>query len=326
MLPRTSRVQPSGVPRERPDVQDISPYDGSVRAAAEYKDQAPRWLKDLANVSTRAYALGTVGLRPAPDYLVIGSKRGGTTSLHNYLLGHPGVLGLFPQSRGKKSTDFFFPSEQRRLGWYRSHFHTGAYRTLRKRQLGHRPLSGEASPYYVWDPRVAPRIREAVPHVKAILLLRDPVERAWSHYWERRVNGVEPLSFPDAIASEDARTGGELERMMVDPDYYSAPYDFYTYRQRGHYLPQILNWLAHFPPEQLLIMVSEEMYEDPQRAFDRVCRFLELPEVRLSGATRKYNSVQQGTMDAQVRRRLTAEFTEPNHALETFLGRKLPWS
>ena len=297
-----------------------------MAAPAEYKDRAPRWVKDLANLSTRAYALGTVPLRPAPDYLIIGAKRGGTTSLHNYLLRHPGVLGLFPQVRGKKSTDYFFASNSRGEAWYRSHFHATPYRRLVERRLGYRPLGGEASPYYVWDPRLAPRIKETAPDVKAILLLRDPVERAWSHYWERRANDVEPLSFVDALAAEDDRTAGELDRMMADPGYHSDAYDFYTYRQRGIYLPQIENWLRHFPAEQLLILVSEEMYADPQSTFDEVCAFLGLPGAALAGETRKYNSLREGAMDDTVRAQLAARFTDANADLEKFLGRSLGWT
>ena len=294
-------------------------------APAEYKDRAPRWVKDLANASTRAYALGTAPLRPYPDYLIVGAKRGGTTSLHNYLLRHPGVLGLFPQVRGKKSTDFFFASTERGDAWYRSHFHTTPYRSVVQRRLGYRPLGGEASPYYIWDPRLAPRIKETVPDVKAILLLRDPVERAWSHYWERRVNGVEPLSFLDALDAEDGRTSGELDRMMADPDYHSDAYDFYTYRQRGLYLPQIKNWLDSFPADQLLVLVSEEMYADPQAAFDRVCGFLGLPVAEL-GPQKQYNSSSDGGIDPAARARLSEFFAGPNAELAAFLGRPLSWS
>ncbi len=194
-----------------------------------------------------------------------------------------------------------------------------------ERRLGYRPLSGEASPYYIWDPRLAPRIRATVPDVKAILLLRDPVERAWSHYWERRAMGVEPLTFEEALAAEDDRTAGELARMMADPGYHSDAYDFYSYRQRGIYLPQIENWLQHFSRDQLLILVSEEMYAEPQGTFDQVCDFLGLPHAALPGGTKKFNSLQQGAMDPRVRARLADEFADANADLEKFLGRGLGW-
>src|SRR5690625_4137892 len=156
------------------------------------KDASPRWLKNLANGVTRTYATRTASLRPVPDFMVIGTKRGGTTSMFRYLLMHPGVLGLYPQSRGKKGTEYFFRHTTEDDAWYRSHFHTETYRRTRERRLGYRPLSGEASPYYLWNPRVAARVHAVAPHIKSIVLLRDPVKRAWSHYQERVANGVEP--------------------------------------------------------------------------------------------------------------------------------------
>jgi len=103
--------------------------------------------------------------RTLPDYLIIGSKRGGTTSLYNYLLRHPGVMRMFPESRDLKSTDYFF-SRGRSVAWYRSHFPTEVERRRAERDLGYAPVCGEASPYYCWDPRVAPFVREVAPDIR----------------------------------------------------------------------------------------------------------------------------------------------------------------
>lgn len=295
-------------------------------SASHLKDASPRWVKDLARVSTRGYALSTATLRPAPDFLVIGTKRGGTTSLFNYLLAHPGVLGLFPQSRGKKSTDYFFKETARGDRWYRSHFHTTPYRDRLGRRLGYAPVGGEASPYYVWDPRIAGRVRALAPDLKAVLLLRDPVDRAWSHYQERRENGVEPLSFADALRAEPERTGGELERMLADPSYYSEAHDWYSYRARGVYQHQIENWLASFPAEQLLVLRSEDMYADVQAVFDRVCEFLGVPSVQLP-TRRPYNASQvRDEVPEPCRSELAAFYADHNRALEDYLGYPLDWA
>ena len=167
--------------------------------AASLKDRSPRWLKSGADQLTRRYAMATVADRPAPDFLIIGTKRGGTTSLFNYLLQHPGILGLYPQNRGKKSTDYFFKELPRGDAWYRSHFHSRTYRATLRKRLGYTPVGGEASPYYMWDPRIAPLVVHAAPQVKAIALVRDPVERAYSHYQERKQNGVERLDQPPVL-------------------------------------------------------------------------------------------------------------------------------
>jgi hypothetical protein len=261
-----------------------------------------------------------------PDFLVIGTKRGGTTSLFNYLLQHPGVLGLFPQNRGKKSTDYFFREQARGEGWYRSHFHTEGYRARRAGRLGYRPVSGEASPYYLWDPRVAPLVHGVAPEVRAIALVRDPVERAWSHYQERVQNGVEPLSFVEAVAAEPDRMAGELARMATDPGYYSRAHDFYSYRSRGVYLPQLQRWADRFGRERLLVLRSEDMYADVQGAVDEVCEFLGIPPAPLRG-TATYNARHRvSAMPAETRAELTAYFAPANAQLEQWLGRQLDWS
>lgn len=292
---------------------------------AEVKGRSPRWVKNVANVTTRGYGVLTASHRPYPDFLIVGTKRGGTTSLFNYLLMHPGVLGLFPQSRGKKSTDYFFKGAEQGERWYRSHFHADAWRHRLAGRLGYQPVSGEASPYYMWDPRIAEKVRRAAPAVRAIMLVRDPVERAWSHYQERRENLVEPLSFSEALRDEERRTHGELEKMRRDPRYYSEAHDWYTYRSRGVYLPQIANWLTHFPEDQLLILRSEDLYANVQKVFDSVCAFLEIPTFELP--TRRSFNASSGrvAMPDGAREELSAFYAPHNHELEQFLDRELNW-
>lgn len=291
----------------------------------DVKDRSPRLLKDVANVATRRYALATVGQRTLPDFLVIGTKRGGTTSLFNYLTMHPGILGLFPQSRARKSSDYFFKHRGEGDQWYRSHFPTTSYRRGKERRLGYPPVAGEASPYYLWDPRIAAQVRRVAPDVKAIALLRDPVERAWSHYKERRKNGVEPLGFAEALAAEDARTDGELARMLADPDYYGTAHDWYTYRARGVYLPQLHNWLSVFPQEQLLVLRSEDLYADVQGTFAVICDFLGVQRHELP-STRTFNAAETSSVPHEAGADLRAFYAPHNQALAAFLGRPLNWS
>lgn len=283
------------------------------------KDSAPRWLKDAADIATRSYAQLTAANRPAPDYLITGTKRGGTTSLFNYLLMHPGVMGLFPQVREKKSTDYFFKELERGDTWYRSHFQTEAYRKLKGSQLGYRPISGEASPYYMWDPRIATRIKASAPQVKSIILLRNPVERAWSHYQERVQNGVEPLDFVTALHLEDERMSSEYAAIEDGSEEYSEAFDFYAYRERGNYLPQLKNWFAKFDLDQVLVMRSEDMYQDVQGAVDQVCDFLEIPRHELP-TKRTFNARKKSTpMPSEARDYLTNYFADRNAELFDYL-------
>lgn len=290
----------------------------------QFKDSAPRWMKTAADAATRAYALQTSASRPFPDFLIVGVKRGGTTSLFNYLLMHPGVLGLYPQLRGRKSTDFFFKERARGEDWYRSHFHTRTYRALMQRRLGYSPVTGEASPYYLWDQRIAPQVKEICGDVKAIALLRDPVERAWSHYQERVHNGQEPLAFEAALAAEDDRLAGEAQRMAEDPNYYSPAYDFYAYRRRGIYLPQLQAWRRSFPQEQLLVVRSEDMYQDVQGTFDVVTDFLGIPRFTLP-STAAFNSITRSRIPEDTRSELARFYGPHNEELSQYLNRSSMW-
>lgn len=289
-----------------------------------YKELSPRAAKDVANWATRSYGVATAARRSNPDFLVIGTKRGGTTSLFNYLLMHPGILGLFPQLRGRKSTDYFFKNYGEGEQWYRSHFHTARFRERVESRLGYPPVSGEASPYYLWDPRIAARVQALAPGTKAIALLRDPVERAWSHYQERCQNGVEPLTFEEALAAEGRRTDGELEAMASDPAYYSEAHDWYSYRARGVYLPQLENWVSAFPRDQLLVLRSEDMYADVQAVFEDVCRFLGLPTVELP-TRRTFNASARAPMPEPAREELSDFYAPHNARLADWLGRDVGW-
>lgn len=290
---------------------------------ATLKDRAPRGLKDLADVGTRAYGVATVRWRPYPDFLIVGTKRGGTTSLWNYLARHPQVVPMFPSVRGLKSNAYFFENHERGDRWYRSHFHTTAYRRWRQRRLG-RTVTGEASPYYMYGPHVPPLIASVMPDVRLIMLLRDPVERAYGHYHERVKQGVEQLSFEDALAAEPTRLAGEWERMVDDHHYYSRAHDFFSYRDRGIYLPQVARVLACFPRDQVLVLRSEDLYLDAQRVFDETCRFLGISAVPIAEPTR-HNYIPRSPISPATKRELVEFYAPHNAALYRYLDCDFAW-
>jgi hypothetical protein len=177
--------------------------------------------RETAKRAVRRYGIATAGLRPVPDFLIVGAKRGGTTSLWNYLAEHDGVLPLFPRPEKIKGLYFFDEGWARGERWYRSHFPTEATRALATRRLGHRVVAGEASPYYLYHPLAPGRAHRVAPDALILASLRDPVERAWSHYKERRTNGTDPLPFDEAIEAEPGRLAGEEARLLEDDGYIS---------------------------------------------------------------------------------------------------------
>jgi hypothetical protein len=284
----------------------------------------PAPVKQGLRLVIRRYGLLTASSRPLPDFLILGTKRGGTTSLWNYLLDHPGVMPMFPPAQNFKSPHYFYWHYDLGPRWYRSHFATEAQRRRGAERTRHPVAAGEASPYYLYDPRVPGRVHELMPGVRLIVMLRDPVERAYSHYKERVRAGVEELTFEHALESEPERTAGEVNRMMAEPSYYSRPHDWYSYRDRGIYLPQLRRWRDAFPAEQMLVIRSEDFYRDPKTEYDRVLAFLGLAGHRLRTVDRWNYRPAEGMAD-RTRAELRQFYAPHNAELEEYLGRPLRW-
>jgi hypothetical protein len=296
-----------------------------VRTATEHaKRLMPEGSKEGARAALHGWGRLTAPIRTLPDFLVVGTKRGGTTSMWNYLLEHPGVLPMWPSAENLKSPHFFYWHYHRGPYWYRSHFATSAARSLAQRRLGHPVVTGEASPCYLADPRVPARAQDLLPDANVVVMLRDPVERAYSHYKERVRAGVEPLSFDEALDAEESRLAGEHERMLSEPYYYSRPYDWFSYRARGMYLPQLLLWEQHFPASSMIVLRSEDFYADPQGQYDQVVELLGLPPHQLRDARRWNYKPSKGMSDST--RTMLREFYAPSvAALSAHLGRDMGW-
>jgi hypothetical protein len=279
---------------------------------------------DAAKAVLRAAAVATAGARPTPELLLVGSKRGGTTSLWRYLIEHPGVLPTVPRAEKIKGIYYFDENYQRGDQWYRSHFPSRARRAAASRKLGYEPVAMDASPYYLFHPLAPERARATVPDAQIVAVLRHPVERAFSHWKERR-NHTEALSFADAIAAEEVRTRGEEEQIRSHPDYVSFAHRHQTYVAQGTYAPMLERWFAEFPREQVTVLAAEEFYADPQALVDELCRKLSLPTHQLS-SVEPFNAEPSAGMDPKVRAELTERMAPGIAAVEELLGRQMPWT
>jgi Sulfotransferase family len=184
---------------------------------------------------------------------------------------------------------------------------------------------GEASPSYLFHPLAAERVARMLPNARLIALLRNPVDRAFSHYQHEVALGREQLSFEDALAREDERMRGELERMLRDPAYFSHPWWNYTYAARGRYAEQLERWFAAFPREQLLVLLTDDLAADTAGTYRQVLEFLGVDPRGLDSYPRIFER-EYGEMDPATRARLEEDFAEPNRRLSELLGRELPWS
>ena len=288
------------------------------------KSVAPRQAREQIRELLVRYGEHTSAQRPLPDFLIIGTKRGGTTSLWRYLVRHPLVPPLFP-AWNTKTSHYFEQNWTRGEAWYRSHFPTSRQRAALERKHGGPSKVGEAAPLYMFHPLVPARVATLLPDVRLIVLLRDPVERAYSHWKERRTEGREPLDFAAALAAEPQRTAGERDRLIADPTSFSEPYDWYTYRARGRYLEHLKPWLSRFDRGQMLIVASETLYRDPAATYARVLDFIGLPPYRLPSYD-VFNDRPSKGMDEAVRAELTAYYRPHNLALSERLGMRFDWA
>jgi hypothetical protein len=185
-------------------------------------------------------------------------------------------------------------------------------------------LVGEASPSYLFHPLAPQRVKELVPEARLIALVRNPIERALSHYNHELALGRERLTFEDALGAEEGRLEGEEERLRADPRYFSSEWWSHTYKARGRYAEQLERWLEVWPREQLLILPSEELLDEPKRAHADVLEFLGAPAHRLDSYPRVFER-QYEEMKPETRAELADYFAEPNRRLYELLGRDLAW-
>ncbi len=242
--------------------------------------------------------------RALPGALILGGMKCGTSSLHNYLTQHPGVV---PPLR--KEVHYFDLNHERGERWYRAHFG----------KLGAPGCNLDSSPYYLFHPLAPQRAHALVPAARLIVLVRDPVRRAYSHYWHERDARRETLTFEDAIAAEDDRIGLEAERLARGEIARSRAHQHFSYVARGRYAEQLERWLRLYPREQLLVLRFEELAREPLRVLDRTLAHLGLPaagNVRLEPRnTRTYPPIVPATAD-----RLAAYFAPHEAALARLLG------
>ena len=268
-----------------------------------------RWFGLLEAGRSVELKLRTRDARSLPDAMIIGAMKSGTSSLHYYLTQHPQVIAPL-----RKEVHYFDLNFGRGEAWYRANFG----------RTGQAGVNIDSSPYYLFHPQVPQRAQALVPRARLIVLLRDPVRRAYSHYWHERDKGREPLSFEDAIAAEPERISRDHERLAQGEIERSAAHQYFSYLARGHYAEQLGRWLQFYPREQVQVLRFEDLAGDPLPVLNRSLDFLGLPAMQRAALeprnTRKYPPIEPATAE-----RLRQHFAPHNAALEALLGEPMRW-
>lgn len=195
-----------------------------------------------------------------PNLFIVGAAKAGTTSLHNYLNSHPDIY-MSPM----KEPRFFSrmqssPEPQYSVSVISSE---ADYRRLFKAATSQR-IIGESSISYLWDNRTASLLANRIPNARIIIILRDPVDRAYSHYLMIIRGGCRPsLPFLEAL-QEDMERAGKLIG------------DSHLYMELGLYYEQVKRYLKAFKPHQVLILMSEDLAKKTTDTLHQIAEFLNI--------------------------------------------------
>lgn len=252
-----------------------------------------------------------------PSFLIIGAQKSGTTSLHSYLTLHPCICG--PE---RKEVHFFDVNWRKGIRWYRSHF-------PKVEELGTEGITGEATPEYLFYPAIPERVFRAIPDVRLIVLLRNPVDRAYSHYQHavRGIGGVgrESVSFEEAVTLARRSLIGSGGELLPDPDRDSFDGGYRSYLARGIYVRQLERWFRYFDRDRFLVLDSQELFDKPEETTQRTVAWLGLEPQTLGPLAAHNAGGPYPVLDGAIRKELNAFFKPYNEALFTLLGRTFDW-
>ncbi len=281
------------------------------------KHSLPGWMKEfLRSIVIRSRQL-VWPWRSPPHILILGAQKAGTTSLYNYMAQHPQI---FPGYH--KEIHFFDGGLQQEAdsyskgpAWYRAHFPL-------KRKLGVNGKTLEASPLYLFHPLAPKRIREMVPQVKLIAILRNPTERALSHYFHEERGPMETLPVLEALQAEESR----LDPILKNKDYKNNMFGHYSYKKRGVYHEQIERYLKYFPREQILILNCEKFFSEPLDTLKRVFEFVGVDSGYHIKDLKPLNvSSNRSKIDPEIYKYLDDYFRPYNEKLYKLIGESYDW-
>jgi len=200
------------------------------------------------------------------DFLIIGAQKCATTALFEHLRSHPDIAMPL-----EKEVPYFTRQDCTQESW----------QVFANEQFGggqQHKLWAKVSPQYMSDPNVPARIKELMPDVKLVTILRDPIERTCSHIQMGRRRGTEQREFAEVISAlltEEALQRGRSQPVPEHAEGYESEADFYVaWSEYGRILTE---FTACFDAKQILVLYTEELESEPEATLDRLLEFIGLP-------------------------------------------------
>lgn len=259
----------------------------------------------------------TANWRCLPNCQIVGAQRAGTSSLYHYLVQHPNIHKSY-----RKELHYFdgglapdVDNFDLGINWYRAHFPL-------KTTVKPGDICLDATPLYLFNPQVAKRIYRCTPHTRIIVLLRNPVERAISHYFLIKRHGFENLQLEQALAQEEKR----LSQAYANCDFKDPAFRLYSYQARGFYLEQIKLYEQYFDDQQILMINSERFFRNPKNTLEQVFSFLgvdrnyQVPDLESQNVGNNKKKIAP-----EIYEKLTSTFKAPNLLLYSHINQSFDW-
>ena len=253
----------------------------------------------------------TSRFRKLPDFIIVGVQKGGTTSLFNDLKKHPNI-----KLNNNKEVHFFDRNYAKGIYWYQSWF------PLKNDER----ITGEATPSYIFYPNVIKRIHKHLPDIKLIVLLRDPVDRAYSHYQMEKRKFRENLSFEEAIKHEQLNFTSLYNKVLKE-DEYIANNELInkSYLRRGVYVEQIKNLFSYYDKSKIMIIESKNFKENKLIILNEICDFLAIEHFKSKVSLKNKNVHDFPRIDNKTKEVLKNYFSNYNKDLFKLINRKFEW-
>ncbi len=297
------------------------------------KQQTKSWLLENPQFNPyrfsfeKLYRKLTSRLRSLPDFIIIGAGRAGTTALYSYLIQHPSIAAaLTDNNKPVDDFHFFEYMTSNNVQWYKSHFPILFSKSNKhKNSL----ITGEYTSTYMYHPDVPKRIFNLLPKIKLIVILRNPIDKAYSTYHQQ-------LLFGECITSFEETINAEFRRMNLNKDFPELNsnnpsfenYVAYNIIRHGIYADYLETWLEIFNREQILILNSDDLKKSKKETLNHVFNFLNVSNYDITPSDnkavrvtiRKYPPINKDT------RKKLIEFYKPhNQRLNTLLGTNFDW-
>ena len=273
-------------------------------------------LKKIYWNSIKRNTAGITGpFRVLPDFIIIGSMKCGTTSLYYDICEHPCA-----SAAARDEIGFFDSNFHLGLNWYRSMFPTKGQIEDIKHKEGV-AITGEDTPFYFWNPIAAKRIQKILPNIKLIIILRNPIDRAYSEYQDLVSRESNSPSFETFIENEiNTRKKG----IIITEENFEIFNQNDSYLLKGIYIDQLKIWAGLFPKEQIFTLSTESLNSDPTASMESVFQYLNLPDYKIKKPQHQKQK-KYAPMDSQTRKLLIEFFKPHNERLFKFIGKEFDW-